>query len=74
MSGSFDAVLDDGTETKRFHLNRSHYGLYICPMIWSYLDNFSSGAVCLALVSATYDESDYIRDHNEFIGEVKSQV
>jgi hypothetical protein len=71
MSGSFDVVLDDGHEQKRITLNRSHYGLYVCPMIWSYLDNFSSGAVCMVLTSAYFDESDYIRDHTKFLAEVK---
>jgi len=43
MSGSFDVVLDDGVNQKRVHLNRSYNGLYVCPMIWRELDNFSSG-------------------------------
>lgn len=67
MSGSFDVVLDDGTEKKRFHLNRSYYGLYVCPMMWRDLDNFSSGAVCMVLASSHYDEADYIRDYSNFI-------
>ena len=67
MSGSFDVLLDDGKEKKRFHLNRSYYGLYICPMMWRYLDNFSSGAVCMVLASDHYDEADYIRDYDEFL-------
>ena len=67
MSGSFDVVLDDGKEQKRFHLNRSYYGLYVCPMMWRYLDNFSSGAVCMVLASAHYDVADYIRNHEEFL-------
>ena len=67
MSGSFDVVLDDGTEKKRFHLNRSYYGLYVCPMMWRELDNFSSGAVCMVLASSHYDEADYIRDYSNFI-------
>lgn len=67
MSGSFDVVLDDGTQQHRFHLNRSYFGLYVCPMMWRYLDNFSSGAVCMVLASAKYDEGDYIRDHGEFL-------
>jgi len=66
MSGSFDVVLDDGKEKKRFHLNRSYYGLYVCPMMWRELDNFSSGAVCMVLASAHYDETDYIRDYSQF--------
>jgi dTDP-4-dehydrorhamnose 3,5-epimerase-like enzyme len=67
MSGSFDVVLDDGKEKKRFHLNRSYYGLYVCPMMWRDLDNFSSGAVCMVLASAHYEEADYIRDYDQFI-------
>lgn len=67
MSGSFDVVLDDGLEKKRFHLNRSYYGLYVCPMIWRYLDNFSSGAVCMVLASGYYDETDYIRNYQQFL-------
>jgi hypothetical protein len=66
MSGSFDVVLDDGYEKKRFHLNRSYYGLYVCPMIWRELDNFSSGSVCLVLASNHYDEADYYRDYQQF--------
>lgn len=67
MSGSFDVVLDDGSQKRRFHLNRSYYGLYVCPMMWRYLDNFSSGAVCMVLASELYDEMDYIRDYEEFL-------
>jgi hypothetical protein len=66
MSGSFDVVLDDGGEKKRFHLNRPYYGLYVCPMMWRDLDNFSSGAVCMVLASAHYDELDYIRNYSKF--------
>ncbi len=64
--GSFDVILDDGFERKRFHLNRSYYGLYVPRMIWRELDNFSSGSVSLCLVSALYDENDYIRDYDRF--------
>ncbi len=67
MSGSFDVVLDDGQEKKRFHLNRSYNGLYVCPMIWRELDNFSSGSVCMVLASSKYGEDDYYRDYDEFI-------
>jgi len=68
MSGSFDVILDDGTDKKRFHMNRSYYGLYISPMIWRELDNFSSGSVCLVLASKKYDECDYHREYAEYVG------
>jgi len=67
MSGSFDVVLNDGTQKKRFHLNRSYSGIYICPMIWRELDNFSSGSVCMVLASNFYDEADYYRNYQEFV-------
>ena len=67
ISGSFDVLLDDGKENKRITLNRSYYGLYINPMTWRVLDNFSSGAICLSIVSELYDESDYFREYDEFL-------
>lgn len=71
MSGSFDVVLDDGHQKKRFHLNRSYYGLYVCPMIWRELDNFSSGSVCMVLASNLYDEEDYYRDYDTYMSVVR---
>ena len=74
MSGSFDVVLDDGYQKQRFHLNRSYYGLYIPPLIWREIDNFSSGAVCLALASEPYDEDGYYREYRDFLAAVKDEV
>jgi dTDP-4-dehydrorhamnose 3,5-epimerase-like enzyme len=67
MSGSFDIVLDDGFDRKRVHLNRSYNVLYIPPMTWRELDNFSSGSVCMVLASEHFDEADYIRDYSAFM-------
>ena len=71
MSGSFDIHLDDGYSKKTVHMNRSYFGLYVCPMIWRDIDNFSSGAVCMALVSDYYDAFDYYRDYNQFMSDVQ---
>lgn len=65
-NGSFDVILDDGVNKKRFHLNRSYYGLHIKNMTWRELDNFSSGSVCLVLASDIFKESDYIRNYDNF--------
>lgn len=70
VAGSFDIHLDDGIAQRTFQMNRSYVGLYICPMIWREIDNFSSGAVCLVLASQHYDEADYYRDYQEFITDV----
>jgi uncharacterized cupin superfamily protein len=74
ISGSFDVILDDGNQgKKRYHMNRSYYGLYVGSMIWRTLDNFSSGAVCLVLTSQVYDESDYCRDYDDFCRKVRAR-
>jgi dTDP-4-dehydrorhamnose 3,5-epimerase-like enzyme len=73
MSGSFDVTLDDGHSKRKFHLNRSYVGLYIPPMIWRDLDNFSSGSVCMVLASEVFDESDYFRDYADFSAAAQAQ-
>jgi WxcM-like, C-terminal len=71
MSGSFDVILDDGKDTKRYHLNRSYTGLYVPALIWRELENFSSGSVCTVLASEVYDETNYYRDYEEFRNAVR---
>jgi len=71
VSGSFDIELDDGREKKIISLNRSFQGLYVCPMIWREMSNFSSGSVCMVLASNLYDENDYYRNYSNFINELK---
>jgi len=66
MSGSFEVALDDGSEQRTVTLSRSYIGLYLPPMIWRELVNFSSGSVCMVLASAPFDEADYFRDYEEF--------
>lgn len=71
LAGSFDILVDDGTARQKIHLNRPYQGLYVCPMIWREIDNFSSGSVCLVLASDYYDEGDYFRGYDEFLRSVK---
>jgi dTDP-4-dehydrorhamnose 3,5-epimerase-like enzyme len=66
LSGSFDVVLHDGREEKRFHLNRSYYGLYVPSMYWRSMENFSTNSVALVLANEVYDEKQYIRDFEAF--------
>lgn len=71
MSGSFDVVVDDGTERQRYYLNRSYHGLYIPPLIWRELDNFSSGSVCAVLASTPFLAGDYYRSYDAFLNAVR---
>ena len=73
LSGSFDIVLKNGKEEKIITLNKPNEGLLINPGIWREIRNFSSGSVCLAVVSEKYDEADYIRDYHSFLGYVNDK-
>lgn len=72
LSGSFDVVVTrpDGTEL-RYHLCRSYYGLYVPPMTWRHIDNFSTNSVAMVLSSTIYTERDYIKDF-KFFRELKN--
>lgn len=66
LSGSFDVVLDNGSEKKRYTLNRSNIGLYIPNKMWRSLENFTTNSLCLVLASMPYMENEYIRNYQEF--------
>lgn len=67
LSGSFEVVVNDGTNKKVFTLNRSYYGLYIPKGLWREINNFSTNSVALEFASTKYDANDYIRDFNEYL-------
>lgn len=66
LSGSFDIVLHDGNEEKKYSLNRSYHGLYVPNLLWRRLENFSTNSLALIVSSISYDGADYIRDFEEF--------
>lgn len=66
LSGSFDIVLHDGQREYRYHLNRSYNGVYIPKMIWRSMENFSTNSLALVLSSTDYEETDYIRDFEQY--------
>ncbi len=67
ISGSFEVHLNDGANKKVITLNKPNKGLLLVPGTWREINNFSSGAVCLVVASETYNETDYIRDFNDFL-------
>jgi len=66
VSGSFDVEVETGSGITRHQLNRSYYGLYLPPLHWRSLVNFSTNSLCLILASEEYDEADYLRDYDTF--------
>jgi hypothetical protein len=71
LSGSFDVILHDGKEEKKYSMNRSYYGLYIPKMHFRRIENFSTNTLALILASTTFNEDDYIRDFNELLPYIK---
>lgn len=71
LSGSFDVILDDGMEKKKYSLNRSYNGLYVPKGLWREMENFSTNSLALILSSTKYDANDYIRDYEKFLKYVK---
>lgn len=67
LSGSFDVIVDDGKEKKRFALNRSYYGLYIPAGLWRTMENFSTNSLALEFGSIHYDRADYVEDYDQFL-------
>ncbi|MDR1216841.1 MAG: FdtA/QdtA family cupin domain-containing protein [Treponema sp.] len=67
LSGSFDAMFDNGVKKSIFSLNRSYYGLYIPCMTWLEMQNFSTNSLALIVSSVGYDAGDCICDYDEFL-------
>lgn len=72
IHGSFEIDLDDGTNQKKIILNRPEIGLYLGPRLWHVMKFFSSDCVILVLASDVFNESDYIRDYDEFTRYVRT--
>jgi dTDP-4-dehydrorhamnose 3,5-epimerase-like enzyme len=67
LSGRIEMVVDDGAQRRTHVLDDPRKGLYLPPMVWHDIGGFSPNTVYLAFASAPFDESDYIRDYDEFL-------
>lgn len=70
ISGSFEVILKDGKQQQTITLNKPNRGLLIKSNVWRELENFSSGAICLVISSGEFDESDYIREYDDFLNHI----
>lgn len=71
ISGSLKIKCFDGYKEEVYKLNKPDEALYIAPHIWRTSFEHSPDAVLLVLSSLEYDEEDYIRDYDKFMGVVK---
>jgi len=69
-SGSCDFTLDDGHTRETIRLDNPAQGLHIKNNIWREFTNFSPDCVLMVLASEYYDETDYIRNYEQFIKEI----
>lgn len=73
VSGSCKIRLDNGTEQKVVVLEKPYEGLYVANNMWREMFDFAPGTVLMVFASELYDESDYIRDYDEFLEFVKNE-
>lgn len=67
LSGSFNVVVTDPQgQEKSYALNRSYYGLYLPPLTWRHMENFSTNALSLHISSGAYDADQYIRTLDDY--------
>jgi len=74
VSGTSKVKVDNGFETDIIELNKPRMGLYLPTMMWKDMYDFSADSVLLVLASEHYDGSEYIRDYEAFIKEVKKEA
>ena len=73
IHGSCKIRLDNGRESVIVPLDRPDEGLYVSNNMWREMFDFSPDAVLMVLASELYDESDYIRNYDEFLRFVEEQ-
>lgn len=71
VKGNCRILLDDGNSKDNVILNSPQTGLLIEDLVWHEMHDFSEDCVLLVLASEYYDESDYVRDYDNFLELVK---
>src|SRR5690348_1236196 len=67
VSGSLAICASDGCDSAEYALADPNRALYVPPMHWLRLYDFTPSAVCLVLTDAPYDDADYVRDWDDFV-------
>jgi hypothetical protein len=67
VSGSFSLEVSNASQRRIYGMCKPHRAVYVPPLFWARVYNFSRDAVCLVLTSAPYDSADYIRDWDEYV-------
>jgi hypothetical protein len=67
IAGTFSVEVSDGSESASYSMHDPHRGLYLPPMTWVRLSEFTTRAICLVLADTHYADASYIRDWDEFV-------
>lgn len=68
VSGAFNvATVNQLGQRKNFRLDRGDFGLFLPPLVWRWMDGFSTNAVGLHVSDSDFVESDYIREMGQFL-------
>ncbi len=70
ISGKVSLWLTDGSEEWNITLSDPNQGLYIPPMVWCKLYDFSSDATIVCMADKEYDPEQYINDYQQFLSEL----
>ena len=70
VSGTSKVKVDNGKESRVIALNRPRMGLYLSPMLWKDMYDFSADSVLMVLASRHYDAAEYIRDYPDYLAEL----
>lgn len=71
VSGTSKVRIDDGKEERIIELNKPRMGLYLSPMLWKDMYDFSQDSVLIVLADTHYDAGEYIRDYDEYLKVLK---
>ena len=67
VAGKSKVKITDGKESMVVELDKPMMGVYLPPMIWKEMYDFSSDSVLLCLASTHYNSEEYIRDYDDFL-------
>lgn len=73
VGGNSKVRVDNGKESEIIELNTPGMGLYLPPMLWKDMYDFSKDSILLVLASRHYDGNEYIRDYQEYLKEIGNE-
>jgi dTDP-4-dehydrorhamnose 3,5-epimerase-like enzyme len=71
VAGKSKVRITDGKEEIIVSLDKPMTGIYLPKMVWKEMYDFSPDSVLLCLASTHYDQTEYIRNYNDYLKALK---